>query len=82
MTQALTLSPPSELAARLSGLVKGADEDLRISALQAGNNALRAALIELQTWVEGRADAAALNDAIWAELAKSTERRRFSTAGF
>lgn len=60
-----------------AALANGSDDDLRISALDAENARLRAALIALQIAVEGRADAeaAALDDAIWAELIASTERR-------
>ena len=71
------------LAARLAALAAGDDGDLRISALEAGNMALRAALIDLQAAVETRpGPAAALNDAIWAELSASTERRRLASANF
>ena len=72
------------LAGRLAVLAEGDDADLRISALESGNMALRAALIDLQAAVEGRTEAAALalNDAIWGELSQSTERRRFAGANF
>ena len=72
------------LAERLATLVAGDDADLRVSALEAGNVALRAALIDLQAVVEGRTDlpSVTLNDAIWAELSRSTERRRFAGANF
>ena len=73
-----------ELAARVAELAAGEDSDLRVSALEAGNSVLRAALIDLHAAVEARADPAAraLNAAIWAELALSTERRRFAGASF
>jgi hypothetical protein len=82
--QAAGLGLDPGLAARLAALAEGDDADLRISALEAANMVLRAALIDLQAAVEGRADAgaAALNDAIWSELAASTERRRFAGASF
>ncbi len=51
------------------------DDDLRISALQASNDTLRAALIELHAAAEARGDTA-LTEAIWTELILSTERRR------
>ena len=51
-----------------------AEDDFRLSALAAENGRLRAALIILQTAVEGRDEA--MNDAIWAELRASTERRK------
>ena len=57
----------------------GEDADLRISALQAENNRLRAALIAAQAAAEAAGDNAR-QDAIWAELMASTERRKLSTA--
>jgi len=59
--------------------VAGEDADLHISALQAENDRLRAALIEAHAAAEAAGDAAR-QDAIWAELAASTERRKLSTA--
>ena len=81
---ASSLGLDAGLAGRLAGLAAADDADLRISALEAGNAALRAALIDLHAAVEGRADPAAraLNDAIWRELSASTERRRSAAAGF
>jgi hypothetical protein len=75
---------PGGLSARLADLAKSPDADLKVSTLQAGNNVLRAALIDLQAWSENQTGAAvaALNVAIWAELAQSTERRRFSATPF
>lgn len=57
----------------------GADENLRISALQAENDRLRSALIEAQATAEATGDEQR-QEAIWAELAASTERRRLSMA--
>ncbi|MBI1197735.1 MAG: hypothetical protein GC203_07725 [Phenylobacterium sp.] len=57
----------------------GADENLRVSALQAENDRLRSALIEAQATAEATGDDQ-LQEAIWAELAASTERRRLSMA--
>ncbi|MFZ5720440.1 MAG: hypothetical protein ACOY5Y_13370 [Pseudomonadota bacterium] len=57
----------------------GADEDLRLSALQAENDRLRAALVEAHAAAEAAGDAAR-QDAIWAELIAATERRRLSTS--
>ncbi|WP_340647055.1 hypothetical protein [Phenylobacterium sp.] len=51
-----------------------AEDDFRLSALAAENGRLRAALILLQTAVEGRDEV--MNDAIWSELRASTERRK------
>ncbi|MGE4322680.1 MAG: hypothetical protein AB7E60_06570 [Sphingobium sp.] len=65
------------LAARLAGLQQGEDEDLRISALLATNETLRAALIDAQIAIEDSegAEARAAEDDIWSELRASTERR-------
>lgn len=57
----------------------GEDADLRVSALAAENDRLRAALITAHAEAEAAADAAR-EAAIWAELIASTERRRISTA--
>jgi hypothetical protein len=59
--------------------VAGADEDLRLSALKAENDRLRALLIEAHVAAEA-AGAAARQDAIWAELVRSTERRLLSVS--
>jgi hypothetical protein len=58
-----------------SELVIGLDDDLRIAALQGTNDRLRAALIVLQVAAETRDDTV-LQEAIWAELLASTERRK------
>jgi hypothetical protein len=72
-----------ELGERLSQAAAGSDESLRISTLQAGNAALRALLIELHAWVEEAPETPpGLEDAIWAELLRSTERRRVALAPF
>jgi hypothetical protein len=72
------------LADELRALAGTEDDDLRISALDRGNTGLRAALIRLQIAVETAVDEAskALNEAIWAELSASTERRRQASAPF
>ena len=57
----------------------GIDADLRLSALQAENDRLRAALITLQIGAEANRDTA-MQDRIWAELSASTERRKLSTS--
>jgi hypothetical protein len=71
------LARGAAFAPEAAALADGSDDDLRVSALDAGNARLRAALITLQIAVEGRgtAEAAALDDALWAELIASTERR-------
>jgi hypothetical protein len=78
----LALAPG--LAAKLKTLAAGNDDDLRLSALEAGNEALRAALIDLHAAVEAMdgGPAKALNDAIWAELSASTLRRKMSAGSF
>ena len=58
---------------------EGEDADLRLSALTAENRRLRAALTERHARAEREGDTA-LQEAIWAELVRSTERRRLSTA--
>jgi hypothetical protein len=57
----------------------GDDTDLRLSALKAENDRLRAALIDAHAAAEAAGDRAR-EAAIWAELAASTERRRISSA--
>jgi hypothetical protein len=51
--------------------------DLRISALQKENDALRALLIEVHAVVEALTgeDARAMNEAVWDEIRQSTRRR-------
>jgi hypothetical protein len=57
----------------------GSDDDLRISALKAANDALRAKLIAAQIEAEQSGNQAR-QDAIWAELVRSTERRKLSVS--
>ena len=73
-----------DLKARIGALAETRDDDFRISALENNNCSLRAALIELHAHVESRTDPTTrkIEETIWAELAKSTERRRFATAPF
>ncbi len=58
--------------------------DLRISALEAENERLRAALIDLHVAAEAADDddARALERDIWDELARSVARRRTTLANF
>lgn len=72
------------LRARLEEEASGTDGDLRISALETANAALRGLLVELHAHVEVLEGprARALEDAIWAELRRSTERRALSFAPF
>ena len=62
----------------------GNDSDLRISALEAGNENLRARLTELHAAVEERSDAEArsLESALWDALRISVESRRIASANF
>jgi hypothetical protein len=82
--QAGGLSLDAALAARLRALARTGDDDLRLSALEAANAILRAALIELHAATEALTglDAKAVNAAIWKELAASTERRKLSVGSF
>jgi len=57
----------------------GEDTDFHLTALQAENDRLRAALIEAHIAAEATGDAAR-QAAIWAELVAATERRKLSTA--
>lgn len=56
-----------------------ADDDLRVSALKSANEGLRARLIEAQIAAEAAGDRVR-QDAIWAELRASTERRKLSAS--
>jgi len=70
--------------ASLRAAAAGDDADLRISRLDAGNDALRRTLTDVHARVEAQAgpDARALEAAIWDELRASVARRRFSSANF
>ena len=57
----------------------GDDPDLRVTVLQAANDRLRAALIDLHTAAEASGDTTT-EAAIWAELVASTERRKLASA--
>ena len=81
---AAAVTKNSGLNARLTELAATRDDDFRISALEHNNCLLRAALIELHAQVESESspEARRLEEVIWSELARSTERRRLSTAPF
>ena len=72
------------LAARLRAAAASHDESLRVPALDASNQALRALLVALHAHVEALAtpEARELDAAIWLELAASTERRKLSLGAF
>jgi hypothetical protein len=57
----------------------GDDADLRLSALKADNDRLRGRLIDAHTAAEAAGDVAR-QEAIWAELRASTERRKLSAS--
>ncbi|RAK58990.1 hypothetical protein DJ021_03815 [Phenylobacterium hankyongense] len=57
--------------------VGGRDDDLRVSALKAANDGLRAALIAAHAAAEAAGDTDR-QAAIWSELRVSTERRKLS----
>lgn len=70
--------------AALTAAAGGADEDLRISALTAENDRLRAALIPLHARIEDTEGdpARALDDAIWAVLRDGVMARQIASANF
>ena len=72
------LARAGEVGLDFTELAAGDDADLRISSLQAANDALRAALIALQTAAEAKSPA--LDDDIWIELVASTERRKMAAS--
>ncbi|MFM8820711.1 MAG: hypothetical protein ACKOD3_09255 [Phenylobacterium sp.] len=76
------LGRAGDRAGRNAWLAEGDDDDLRISALSAGNARLRAALIDLHAAVEldSSPEARELEAQIWEELRRSTERRLMSGA--
>ena len=72
------LARAGEVGLDFTELAAGDDADLRISSLQAANDALRAALIALQTAAEAKSPA--LDADIWTELVASTERRKMAAS--
>ncbi len=72
------LARAGEVGLDFAELAVGDDADLRISSLQAANDALRAALIALQTAAEAKSPT--LDADIWAELVASTERRKMAAS--
>jgi hypothetical protein len=83
-SQALPVVTDRALAGQLKTLGEGRDDDLRISALDASNDTLRAALTVLHTHVETlQGDSARqINDTIWKELRQSVDRRKLSLANY
>jgi hypothetical protein len=82
--RALPVVRDAALAARLADAAASGDGSFRLSDLDAANAALRRLLIELHAHAEEIDDPEArrLEDAIWRELAASTERRRLSLGMF
>ena len=72
------------LKTRILKLADTRDNDFHISALENNNCTLRAALIELHAHVESQSspEARKVENVIWDELAKTTERRRLLSAQF
>ena len=74
----------SPLRARLEQASTGEDTSLAISDLERSNADLRQLLIDLHAHVEtlATADAREIEERIWRELAKSTERRQLAIAPY
>lgn len=73
----------TELGKRLEDAAASQDGSLLVSELEHGNAGLRSLLIDLHTHVEAldSPQARRLEDAIWQELAASTERRSLPMLG-
>ena len=76
---------PTELVSRVDEAIAKHADSYKVSALQAENDALRGALVEVHAAVdevhsdEGKAAAQAFSERIWTELVASTRRREFAT---
>jgi hypothetical protein len=72
--------PDSALHARLLTASQSEDRSFKVRDLDANNGSLRSLLIELHEHVEQSAGghARSIEEAIWRELVRSTERRRTS----
>jgi divalent metal cation (Fe/Co/Zn/Cd) transporter len=81
---ALPVVADAALRRRLESAGVEAESPLRVSALNAENDRLRSLLIDLHAHVEDLDSPASrrIEDAIWDELRRSTERRRLSIAPF
>jgi hypothetical protein len=73
-----------DLRAQLAEAARGEDTNFTVSALEQGNCALRALLIELHVHVEelDSEPARRLEAEIWQELVASTERRKLGIGPF
>jgi hypothetical protein len=80
--RARTVVEDRPLAERLEEAAAREDGSLRVSSLQPENHRLRALLVDLHASVEEDPSEAArsLEDAIWAELARSSQRRTLALA--
>jgi hypothetical protein len=73
-----------DLRSRLEAAAASEDTSFRVSDLEAANCELRALLIDLHAHVEevDSPEARRVEEAIWAELVASTERRKLSIGPF
>jgi hypothetical protein len=83
-TRAVPVVREAGLRGRLEEAAAPRDLRLGISALEAENAGLRALLIDLHAHVEEMpgTEARGIEEAIWRELAASTERRRLAIGSF
>lgn len=76
---------PAELVSAVDEAIAKRADSYRVSALQAENDVLRGALVEVHAAVdaidsdEAKAAAQAFGERIWTELVASTKRREFAT---
>lgn len=82
--EALAAVTDAGLRERLALAAKGEETSFTVSDLERANAELRALLIELHAHVESSStpDARRVEEAIWRELAASTERRKLMMAPF
>ncbi len=82
--QGARIATDAALAARLREAAAARDASLLVPVLDASNRALRTLLIALHAHVETLATPAAraLDEAIWAELVASAQRRKLSSGAF
>jgi hypothetical protein len=82
--RAVRVADDPDLRARLQEAAASRDPGLRVSELDQENDRLRALLIDLHACVEEQEGAAArrIEQAIWEELAASTERRKLALGAF
>ena len=80
--EAIPVVEEASLRSRVESAAQGSDPGLRLGELEAANAELRGLLVDLHAHVEELdSDAAwALDEAIWAELVRSTDRRLLTMA--